>query len=284
MSPALAVNTLAYHGYDFDIAFAEIAGLGVSYVEPALISNYYTEMSDEYFSEPSARKMSRQIAGHGLEVLAVGAHMDMAGQGAVASFRRRMEFASELGASFVHTNTASTDKAKSFQQNLEALLPHAENLGLVITLENPGDPGENLLHSGEAGVDLVKRVGSPAVGLNYDFSNVFSFSRGRRRPEDEYVSVLPSVAHLHLKEIAKDRDGWKFVAIGQGVTDYDQILRTISARRSVPPLSIELPLRHRRRSDFAIALDRDQPPVPLETINDVLRRSVLFVKERLEAL
>ena len=40
----LALNTIVFHGRKFEEAFAMAAELGVKYVEPACIKNYYSDI------------------------------------------------------------------------------------------------------------------------------------------------------------------------------------------------------------------------------------------------
>ena len=279
--PVIAINTLAWHGHDLEVAFAEIAAIGAKAVEPALISNYYAEMSDEWFSPANAGRMGSMIRANGLDVQAVGAHMDLGRPGARSSFRRRIDFAAALGARFVHTNTTRRALERDFLAALAALIPAAEAAGVTICLENPGDGEDNIVDSGRAGAELIARIGSPRVRLNYDFSNTYSYSQGAARPEQDYLAAMPCAAHLHLKEIARAGAGWRFAAIGEGVTDYDALLRALAGRPDLPPLAIELPLRHHRGPNWAIALDPAAPPVPLPEIRSVMERSIRFVTDRL---
>jgi sugar phosphate isomerase/epimerase len=236
--PVVAINTLAWHGHAFEVAFAEIAALGACWVEPALIGNYYPEMTDVWFSGAGSRGMRARIAANGLGVAAVGAHMDLGRPGARDAFLRRIDFAAGLDALFVHTNTARASQEQEFLATLEELIPASEAAGLTICLENPGD------------------------------------GDGEVRLEQDLAAALPFAAHLHLKEIAPDKRGrWRFVAIGSGVTDYAAIPERIEAL----PVAIELPLRHHRGADWKIAPDPAAPPVPLDEIREVLSRSLRFV-------
>jgi sugar phosphate isomerase/epimerase len=279
--PVIAINTLAWHGHDMEVAFAEIAAIGARAVEPALISTYYPEMTDDWFSPASAARLAGWAQDNGLAIHAVGAHMDLGLPGARASFRRRIDLAGALGARFIHTNTTRRARERDFLAALEALIPKAEAAGVTICLENPGEGADNIVPDGTAGARLIERIGSPRVWLNYDFSNAYSYSRGLLRPERDYAAAFPWAAHLHLKDIERRGASWRFTALGQGVTDYDTVLRDLASCGGVPPLAIELPLRHHRAPDWAIALAPGAPPVPLAEIRSVMERSLRFVTDRL---
>jgi sugar phosphate isomerase/epimerase len=279
--PVLAVNTLAFHGYEFARILEQIKFIGFSHVEPALISSYYTEMDDTYFSTERAKRLAALIGGQALAVTAMSAHMDLGTAGGVDSFRRRMDFALQLGARYIHTNSTSRGRASMFMRNLEGLLPHAQSGGLVITLENPGDGEDNIIGTGRQGGAFIRKIGSPNVRLNYDFSNVYSYSKGRTRPEEDFKEALPFAAHLHLKEMRPDGKSWRFVAIGDGITDYRSIFSYLAKRKIDRPMSIELPLRFYRGSDFRIRYDPAGKPPSLSEIRRILEKSKNWVLENL---
>ena len=279
--PIIAVNTLAYHGYDLKTALREISGLGAAYVEPALISSYYEEFTEEYFTPENANELCRFVSENGLKMVALGAHMDLGQAGSTDAFKRRMEFAKALGAKFVHTNAARVSEEPFFLKNIEALIPVAENLDLIITLENPGDGTENIVSTGKAGAALIVRIGSQRVRLNYDFSNVFSYSKGRVKPEDDFRYALPFSAHFHLKEIKPAGAEWAFVEIGMGVTDYGTILKALAQEEPIPPMSIELPLRFKRDAEYQIRLEPGAAAVPLAEIRNVLKGSLDYINREL---
>jgi sugar phosphate isomerase/epimerase len=271
------VNTLAFHGYEFAQILEAIRALGFSYVEPALISSYYAEMEDEYFSDNQAKRLSTLISEQELTVIAMSAHMDLGTEGAFQSFRRRMDFALELGAQYIHTNSATKEKTSVFMRNLEQLFPYAEASGLVITLENPGDGENNIIGTGEDGAVLIQKIDSKNVRLNYDFSNAYSYSKGKIKPEEDFRLALPFSAHLHLKDMRYDGMYWNFVSIGEGITDYKSVFDYLAKHEMDLPMSIELPLRFYRRSDFKIQYNLNSKPPPLSEIHKVLQKSKEFI-------
>jgi sugar phosphate isomerase/epimerase len=281
--PVLAVNTLAFHGYELSTAFEAIKSLGFTHVEPALISSYYPEFDEAFFSVSEALKMKRLITESDLKVRAMGGHMDLGAAGAVPRFVRRMEFAKELGASIIHTNSTTREKLPAFFRNLVELAEVARSLDLVIALENPGDGQDSVLASGRQGAELIEMLGLPFVRLNYDFSNTYSYSKGAIIPEEDFRAALPFTAHWHLKEMRSVNDEWEFVAIGHGITDYNYIFENTKSE-NLPPMSIELPLRFYRGADYKITRDPQTDPVSLEKILQVLDSSKKFVEAALSSI
>lgn len=283
MEPSIAINTLAYHGYDLPTALREIADLGARYVEPVYILSYYDDMDEGCFDKENARAVRGLFSEYGLKSVAVAAHMDIGAADAIIRFVKRMEFAREVGASVVITNATQKSTEVLFYKNIQKLAKRAEQLGLIIALENPGDGRNSLLSSGECAASVIGRIGSESVKLNYDFSNIFSYSKGKNRPEDDMTYALPHIAHLHLKNIRPEKDEWVFTDLASGEIDYRRILSTLVQQSSIVPMSIELPLRFGYDSAFYFnrSASGGPPPPPLDQIRSILKSSLEYVQGRL---
>jgi sugar phosphate isomerase/epimerase len=275
----LSVSTAPFDGYDLSVAIAEIARLGIRYVEPAFIQGYSDPFGEEVFSAANAKRISKLLQDGGVSCFAFSAHMDLGSGDAVSIFTRRMEFARQIGAKVIVTNAALAEKRAFFLKNIEALDQTARSLDIVIALENPGDGRPNVINGGTDGALFIRELASDTVRLNYDFGNVLSHFFEKRRPEEDFKDVLPYCAHLHIKDARQNEDGWYFTEIGQGSIDYDSIFRDLATEYDSLPLSIEIPLRVTRAKD---ASPRRRPhPTPLDHIRRTLRNSVDYVKARL---
>ena len=229
----LAVNTLVFHGRKFAEAFAMAAELGFQYVEPACIKNYYPDIIDDtFFSSGNGRNFLAMTTEAGLKVKSVGVHFNMGDNPEDADvMKKRLDFAKEMGADIVITNGAVKQNAKGFLDCLEKVTPVLEDYDLVLALENPGcGAPDSIIATGADGAALMDKLGNPHVKLNYDASNVYSYSKGSVMPEDDYLNAAPHNACLHLKQLKKDGDRWLFSAVGDGVTDYGRILRGIKTK------------------------------------------------------
>jgi len=288
---AIAINTLAFHGYPLDTALEEIARL-TDDVEPVYISKYDPTLREEYFSEHNAQMLRRRLEQLGLKVTSMASHMDLGQPEAVDIFKRRMDFANAIGAGIILTNAGRRSQERTFFRNIEAQAAYAENLDLMIALENPGDGQDQLLGTGMDGVAVLKKLGSDRVKLNYDFSNVFTYSQTTKRPEQELESVLPHVCHLHLKNV-KSWDGvgfpnatgrvwgpgWAVCGLDEGVIDYRSLFRQFPALWSIP-MSVELPLRFGFDARFHFALRETLAAPSLESIRAILKSSLDYLAQR----
>lgn len=273
----ISISTAPYDGYSLDRMLESLSRIGATHVEPAYIIGY-TEAFDEFaFSPGKAAEYALALSQHGLRCHAVSAHIDLGRTDAVDIFKGRMDFARRLGARVVNTFTTTRRHEKHFYVNLEQLVRHAETLDMVIGLENQSDGSDTLLNVAADGADLLARIGSSRVGLNYDFGNIASH-RPDVDPAADALSALAYCVYVHVKDVRRRADGWFYTAIGEGDLDCTRILRGI-AMQGVP-MSIELPLRIHRRPNAKPGRARFR--VPLSDIEKVVQSSLQFVRSRVK--
>ena len=272
----LSVSAAPYDGYAAPGMLDSLAACGVRHVEPAYIVGYTEPFDETVFSDEHARRYAGWLDASGVACRVVSSHIDLGRDHAVAVFRGRMDFARLLGATIINTNASVLGGEASFFRTIDVLARHAETLGMVIGLENPGDGRPGLFDVAEDGVLLAQRIGSPHVRLNYDPGNTAS-QRPDIDPVADAVRALPACAHLHLKDVRKTQEGWYFPALGQGDLDYGPLLDALRTRPDLP-LSVEMPARMRRGPD-AQPWRRVQR-VDRERIEDSLRQSLAFLEAR----
>ncbi|MGD8293630.1 MAG: sugar phosphate isomerase/epimerase [Desulfobacterales bacterium] len=276
----LALNTLVFHGRKFEDAFEIAAELGFKYVEPACIENYYPDIiGDSFFSADNGRNFLAMATNVGLKVKSVGVHFNMGDHLKDAdAMIKRLDFAKEMGADIVITNGAVRQNTKGFLECIEKVTPVLVDYGLVLALENPGcGAADSIIATGAAGASLIDELANPHVRLNYDASNVYSYTKGSVLPEEDYLDAAPYCACLHLKQLKKDGDRWLFSALGDGVTDYGIIIRGIRARYGTPYMSLELPVNHMRDQDLSICKNTDFQVAPDSLIRDIVNDSVEYL-------
>ena len=98
---------LAYQGYDLPVAMKEIAVIGARYIEFAFIMGYSEGLSEDTFSMEQARTLKEMLGNFGLKTVALAAHMDLGLENAVSAFKTRMDFAKEIGARVILTNSST---------------------------------------------------------------------------------------------------------------------------------------------------------------------------------
>ena len=276
MNLEIALNTLAFNGYSWEIALNEIAELGVQFIEPVYISKYNPQLKEAHFTQTNARKISSQIEKTGLKVRSLASHMDMGLADSVYVFQKRMEFAKNLGAEIILTNSSHIENEREFFINMEVLARSAEQLKLKIGLENPGDGHNYIMNNASEGAAILVKFPSEWVTLNYDFSNIHTLTKGRNTYDNGLEKALPHIAHLHLKNVKQRNGHWLICGLEEGIINYKKIFRKYPALWNVP-MSIELPVRFEYDKNFDFMPQNRKLP-SLERIHKILYDSIIYLE------
>jgi len=271
----IAINTLAFHCCPLDMALEEIARL-TDHVEPVFITKYDPTLREEYFTETNARGLANRLEQLRLKTISMGSHMDLGQANAADIFKKRMEFAKVIGTRTIISNAGRKSSETAFCKNMDQLITYAEEIDMVIALENPGDGRDWLLGSVQEGIAVLERLGSDRVRLNYDFSNVFTYSKGTRHPEQELEELLPYIGRLHLKNVKLQKQDWMVCSIGQGVIDYRSLFQQFPELWNIP-MSIELPVGFGYDAQFDFALRETFTSPPVERIRRILSDSLDYL-------
>ena len=274
----ISVSGAPYDGYAVPEMLASLVRCGATHVEPAFIVGYTEPFDESSFLPDQVRLWRGWLADAGIACDAMSSHIDLGRDDAIEVFLGRMDFARGLGARIINTNAAARRLRKRFFSNIEVLARHAENIGLRIGLENPGDGSDNLLNTASDGPGLLADINHPMVGLNYDAGNTISH-RADVTPAEDALAAMPLCLQTHIKDVRKDANGYFFSPLGQGQIDCARILHAVGQTNL--NLSIEIPMRLHR-------LPNAQPSrapyrVPLGDIEAVLRPALAFVHEHLDA-
>lgn len=280
--PIVSVNTLAFQGYDPSVMIQVLAELGIQYVEFAFIKGYSEGLSESTFSAKTAKFLKKLLDEYGLKTVALAAHMDLGLKESVEAFKRRMDFANQLGVNIILTNSSTQENRAIFLRNIDELAVRAESVGITIGLENPGDGANNLIGSGEHGAKLIKEINSPFVRLNYDVSNTYSYSKGTIKPENDIQYAHPYSIYFHFKDMKPDENGWIFSEIGGGVINYREIVEFIKMQPESLPIGLEIPLSVRRDKEFNP--QKILAPPSLAEIKETVKQSYDFTLRSLAGI
>jgi sugar phosphate isomerase/epimerase len=274
----VSISGAPYDGHPVPAMLASMAACGARYIEPAFIVGYTEVFDESAFTPAQAQQWQRWLADSGMACHAFSSHIDLGRDDAVDVFRGRMDFARALGAEVINTNAAARKLKKRFFANIEVLARHADDIGLKIGLENPGDGSDNLLNTAGDGPALLADIGHDMVGLNYDAGNTISH-RPTVVPADDALEAMPLCLHTHIKDVRADANGYFFTPLGQGSIDCARILHAVAQTKL--NLSIEIPLRLHRLANAQPS--RAPYRVPLGDIEAVLKPALAFVHKHLGA-
>lgn len=155
--------------------------------------------------------------------------------------RRALDLCAELGAPHVTTEPGGpippgVSRARAVDQFVEALKPlaeHAEKLGIMLLIEP--EP-ELLLERTDQYAEIHDRVGSKALGLNFDVGHAFCMSEDLTKA---IAAMAPLTKHYHLEDIAATRVHHHMVP-GDGVIDFAEVVAAIKATGYDGWLTVEL--------------------------------------------
>jgi sugar phosphate isomerase/epimerase len=272
----VSVSSAPYDGYSFPRMLESLASIGATHVEPAFTVGYTEPFDESGFTEDQASQHATWLKESGIRCHAFSSHIDLGRADAVDLFKGKMDFARRLGARVIITGAAARSNAKRFYANIGHLVRHAEQLDMWIGLENQGDGSDNLLNVAADGAELLKRIGSPRVGLNYDAGNTISHRPGTDTAADA-LAAMPLCVHTRLKDVRVNDDGYFFTPLGEGQVGCDRIVEALA--RTALDVSIEIPLRLHRGPDAKPS--RRAWRVPLADIEAILRPALQFVRSQL---
>lgn len=155
--------------------------------------------------------------------------------------RRSLDLCAELGAPHITTEPGGpippgVSRAQAVDQFVEVLKPlaeHAEKLGILLLIEP--EP-ELLLETTDQYVEIHDRVGSAALGLNFDVGHAYCMSEDLPKA---IAALAPLTKHYHLEDIAATRVHHHMVP-GDGVIDFAEVVAAIKATSYDGWLTVEL--------------------------------------------
>lgn len=273
----LAINTAIFDGHDLKTSLKAIKELGVNKVEFAFNQGYVGHLDRDMFSVSYAKYLTGLMQKEGLWSDALGCTMNLSSPDAIEDFKLRIDFAHQMGITYLNTCTGPIADRQQIIENLKRLSEYAERKGCVICIENGGDHNFNAFATTHDGVRIISEVGSSALALNFDPGNSVSLVPNHS-PKEEALMALPFCRHFHVKDVRVHDTKYTFPPLGEGIIDYQPIIQAIAARSI--SFSIEKPLRMERRKDtFPV---RGHSPESIDTIVSVLNQCIDYVVSQAE--
>ena len=175
--------------------------------------------------ELHAKQVRRWVEERGLAVSAYQSGNDfivlkadgLAGE--VERMRRCAGIAKILGTDLLRIDGGWPREPAPAEQWLEAIveglqrcMEWAEETDTRFALDNHG----NTTNNAEFQLEVLRRVGSPRVGLNLDTMNYRWFGHDLKTIDRFYEMAAPHVFHVHLKDGRGDRSTYVGTALGEG--------------------------------------------------------------------
>lgn len=233
MAP-LAGHTISYHSYSFEQALAGIAAAGFRGVELTAVPGW-TEHVD--LGSPP-RSVRRRIEASGLTAVSISAHADLTTRSGLLHSLAAARWAADYGLPLVNTaiggHWSDANGEAAFLRNIGELADAARDAGVVVALEIDGET----MGSGAVARPLIERIGREEIRVNYDTANC-QYSGGVKAVDD-LPSIVPYVAHVHLKDAAGGKGVWDFPPVGEGTVDFPRVLAILEDAGFRGPISVEI--------------------------------------------
>ena len=142
--------------------------------------------------------------------------------------KRALSLARDLGARCITTEPGGpvnpgqswSAAAALFVEGLKPVVEHAENEGVLLLIEP--EPGL-LIERADQFLEVVGRLDSAAVGMNFDVGHSFCVSE---EPADAIPKLKDHIRHFHLEDIAANRVHQHLIP-GRGAIDFQATLQAI---------------------------------------------------------
>ncbi len=237
LASPIGCSTNCYHGFDLETALRGIADAGFQYVELTSVTDYTEHVMPERMTGKERESLAAKLKDYGLVPMSISGHSDLASKKGVEIFKRRIEFAQQIGAHVVNTGPGeieSREGKEAFFSNIHEIKRYAARAGVTVALETHG----SLMGTGSACAEIIREIDSPWIRINYDTGNVIFY--GGVRPEEDLRAALPYLGHVHLKDKRGGRKVWDFPPLGMGEIDFGSILTTLADNAYSGPISVEI--------------------------------------------
>jgi L-ribulose-5-phosphate 3-epimerase len=242
----VAATTTCFLGLDPWVAFECLRAARLHYVEvPAYPARQTVEWRQTTFSPetlgPSGtQRLRERLQEMDLVPITVGAYASVLEPDDFQPLLRRIEFAHQLGASFVIIDAVGSEPQGDSEWrrigNLGRFLgDYAQAHGIQLAFEIH----EGLTRSGAVARHLLDAIDHPAVGVNYDTGNAI-FYNDAVDPVTDLETIVDRVIHVHLKDTSGGRGDWAFGPLGSGHVDLPQVVRILRTRGFRGPFSLEV--------------------------------------------
>ena len=250
MGRIIAVNSNCYHGYSIEQAIDGIAAAGFRYIELTATKGW----TEHVFPDQSFERLwqvKERLAEKGLTPFSMSGHCNLMDTGRIHDFISNIRLAAFFGCGYIvssigeaHLSDQAVASNEVVAEHIRALVPELEKYGLTLVLETHGDHG-----SGKILKEIVDRVGSPRVGINYDIANALFY--GNVDLGADLDASMDAIRYMHLKDKGGERTVWDFPALGKGWLDFPLVFDKLAKAGNDCPFSIEIEFTQAGAKDLA---------------------------------
>ena len=240
MDRIIAVNSNTYHGYSLEEAVQGIADAGFHYIELTATQGW----TEHVFPDQPLRRLLQvqdMLKDAGLIPFAMSGHTNLTDPDRAKDFLDNIRLADFFGCRYIvssvgeaHLKDRHSADPEDTARCIAAFVPELKARDMMLVLETHGKEHG----TGKALADIVARVGSERVKINYDTANVIFY--GGVDPVEDLAFCVQDVKYLHIKDKAGPDDTWDFPAPGHDRVDFDSIFRVLRQAGNNSPFSVEI--------------------------------------------
>ena len=243
-------------------ALKGIVDAGFKNVELSASYEWKSFIIVETIKSDDVKKLKELLSKYDLNPVSMSAHCHLVTKEGLEAFKKRMDFATEMGVKVLITGTGpwyNGNDLDNLYKNIQEISEYAEKSNLIITLETHGNgaTGESETSSGKMYLPIIKHINKKNIKICYDTANVIYYSNVR--PEDDINYIAEYIGYLHMKDKKGLKGIWNFPALGKGNTKFDIIFAALKRVGFTGPFSVEIELtpdtyhKHHDISEFNIA-------------------------------
>jgi len=222
-----------------------ISNAGFKNVELSASAEWNSFIVVEELKSTDKKRLKDLLAKYNLKPICMSAHCNIVKKEGLEAFKKRMDFAAEMGVKTLITGTGKWNNGGDLDDlynHVDKISKYAENDNLLITLETHGNgrSGMDETSSGQMYLPIIKHINKKNIKVCYDTANVIYYSNVM--PEDDIKYIADYIGHLHIKDKKYTKGIWDFPALGQGNIKFDKIFDTLQTVGYKGALSVEVEL------------------------------------------
>lgn len=250
MNRIIAVNSNCYHGFSLEQAIQGISAAGFHYIELTATKGW-TEHVFPTMGFDALYSIKDRLKDAGLTPFSMSGHTNLMDRERIGDFLANIRLANFFGCDYIvssigeaHLKDRAVASNDEVAGHIRDLLPYLDEYDLTLVLENHGEHA-----TGQVIKQIVDRVASPRVKINYDTANVIYYAGVD--PIEDIKTCIDDIGYMHIKDKLGGEREWNFPALGQGRVNFPEILDLLEKTGNPCPLSIEIEFTSAGPKDLA---------------------------------
>lgn len=240
-----------------DAIVRHLSGLGFDGVELTVLSHHTTAL--EKLDKAERGRILKLLQDHGLQLPAIAGHvslMDEDSASHAANFERlkstmdlALDWANGDGPPVIDTTAGGApedwdSKLGMLVERIQEAAEYGEKTGVTVAIEPHVG---SIIDTPDRMLEVIRRVGSPAIGVNFDISHFNVMGIGI---EESVSKMAPHARHTHVKDERGTVPDFEFLVPGEGEFDYVTYLKAMQRHGYTGFITAEISNMVQRRTPY----------------------------------